>query len=148
MAILNKIIKLTQEQYDTLASGGTVGEYTGIDANYLYLVQSEESTNDNYVDLTSDQNIQGVKTFRDGIKFDLAPNVIIGGDQVANELIYAPDTSTILAERGNDLTLITVEDSDLGLHNLIEPTEDTDAATKKYVDLVNLENQTKVKRFI
>lgn len=39
MANLQKIIKVTQEQYDILASGGTVGEYTGLDENYIYLVQ-------------------------------------------------------------------------------------------------------------
>ena len=38
MAELKQIIKLTQEQYDTLASGGTIGEYTGLSPNYIYLV--------------------------------------------------------------------------------------------------------------
>lgn len=41
MANLQKIIKVTQEQYDILASGGTVGEYTGLDENYIYLVQDD-----------------------------------------------------------------------------------------------------------
>ena len=36
---LQKIIKLTQAQYDTLSSGGTVGDYTGLNDNYLYLIQ-------------------------------------------------------------------------------------------------------------
>jgi len=39
MANLQKVIKLTAEQYNTLASGGTVGDYTGLDSNYMYLVQ-------------------------------------------------------------------------------------------------------------
>ena len=39
MPDLRKIIKLTQEQYDTLAEGGTVGSYTGLDSNFLALVQ-------------------------------------------------------------------------------------------------------------
>jgi len=41
MANLQKIIKVTQAQYNTLASGGTVGDYTGLDENYLYLVKDE-----------------------------------------------------------------------------------------------------------
>lgn len=39
MAQLQKIIKVTQEQYEILQSGGTVGSYTGINANYIYLVE-------------------------------------------------------------------------------------------------------------
>lgn len=38
MAFLQKIIKLTQEQYDILASGGTVGDYTGLDPNFVYYI--------------------------------------------------------------------------------------------------------------
>lgn len=38
MANLQKVIKVTQAQYDTLAAGGTVGSYTGLDDNYIYLV--------------------------------------------------------------------------------------------------------------
>ena len=37
---LEKVIKLTQDQYNTLASGGTVGDYTGLDSNYLYMVEN------------------------------------------------------------------------------------------------------------
>lgn len=36
---LQKIIKLTQDQYNTLSNGGTVGGYTGLNDNYLYLIQ-------------------------------------------------------------------------------------------------------------
>ena len=39
MANLEKVIKVTQAQYDTLASGGTVGSYTGLNDNYVYLVE-------------------------------------------------------------------------------------------------------------
>lgn len=39
MANLSKVVKLTQEQYNTLASGGTVGDYTGLDPTFLYLVE-------------------------------------------------------------------------------------------------------------
>ena len=40
MADLGKVIKLTASQYSTLASGGTVGSYTGLNSSYLYLVEN------------------------------------------------------------------------------------------------------------
>ena len=39
MANLEKVVKLTQEQYNILAAGGTVGSYTGLDPTYLYMVE-------------------------------------------------------------------------------------------------------------
>lgn len=53
MANLQKVIKVTQQQYDILAAGGTVGDYTGLDANYLYLVVDEN----NYVLYDSNGNV-------------------------------------------------------------------------------------------
>ena len=44
MAQLEKFIKVTQEQYNTLQAGGTVGSYTGIDPNFIYLVENHSST--------------------------------------------------------------------------------------------------------
>lgn len=44
MANLQKVVKLTQAQYDILAAGGTVGSYTGLNANYIYLVQEATKT--------------------------------------------------------------------------------------------------------
>ena len=41
MDTLQKIVKVTQQQYDTLKNGGTVGGYTGLNASYLYLVQED-----------------------------------------------------------------------------------------------------------
>jgi hypothetical protein len=41
MSQLEKIIKVTQDQYNTLKQGGTVGAYTGIDPNYIYLVEDD-----------------------------------------------------------------------------------------------------------
>lgn len=38
---LQKIIKLTQAQYNVLANGGTIGDYTGLNDNYLYLIQDD-----------------------------------------------------------------------------------------------------------
>lgn len=42
MATLDKIVKVTQAQYDTLAAGGTVGDYTGLNSDYIYLIQSPQ----------------------------------------------------------------------------------------------------------
>ena len=51
MADLQKIIKVTQAQYNILKAGGTVGEYTGIDPNYLYLVKDTNTwATEDYVD--------------------------------------------------------------------------------------------------
>ena len=41
MAELQKVLKVTQAQYDTLAAGGTVGSYTGLNSNYIYLIQDD-----------------------------------------------------------------------------------------------------------
>ena len=41
MGTLQKIVKVTQQQYDALKSGDTVGDYTGINSNYIYLVQED-----------------------------------------------------------------------------------------------------------
>ena len=40
---LKNIVKVTQEQYDILANGGTVGDYTGIDNSNIYLVEDSSS---------------------------------------------------------------------------------------------------------
>lgn len=45
MSNLQKIVKVTQTQYDTLAAGGTVGSYTGLNDNYLYLVPTNTPPN-------------------------------------------------------------------------------------------------------
>ena len=47
MANLQKIVKVTQAQYNTLASGGTVGSYTGLSDDYIYLIE------DNNIYITS-----------------------------------------------------------------------------------------------
>lgn len=43
MAQLEKFIKVTQEQYNTLQAGGTVGSHTGINPNFIYLVENNGS---------------------------------------------------------------------------------------------------------
>lgn len=91
MSYLQKIIKLTQAQYDSLAAGGTVGSYTGLNDNYLYLIQDSaeyatvdaldaavddltdmiatKANDSDVVKLTGDQTVSGVKTFNDNMKF-------------------------------------------------------------------------------
>ena len=44
MAQLEKLIKVTQEQYNTLQAGGTVGSHTGINPNFIYLVENNGSS--------------------------------------------------------------------------------------------------------
>lgn len=43
MANLEKIIKVTQEQYDILASGGRVGDYVGLQDDYIYMIEDENT---------------------------------------------------------------------------------------------------------
>ena len=51
MANLKKVIKLTQGQYNTLAAGGTVGEYTGLNDEYIYLTPDNKIyATEDYVD--------------------------------------------------------------------------------------------------
>lgn len=44
MAQLEKVIKVTQAQYNILKEGGTVGSYTGIDPNFIYLVEEDDKS--------------------------------------------------------------------------------------------------------
>jgi len=46
LSYLEKIITLTQEQYNTLANGGTVGSQTGINDDYIYLTTNPTTFND------------------------------------------------------------------------------------------------------
>lgn len=68
MANLEKIIKVTQEQYDILASGGKVGDYVGLQDNYIYMIEDTneyitagEATNLGYYDTIS-ENSDGTYT--------------------------------------------------------------------------------------
>lgn len=38
---LEKVIKVTQSQYDILASGGRVGDYVGLQDDYIYMIEDE-----------------------------------------------------------------------------------------------------------
>jgi hypothetical protein len=75
MAQLQKIIKVTQEQYNTLKSGGTVGSYTGIDPNYIYLVEDDGNTSSNEV-VAKTATIEGALTvYSDGYDFPEAEEI-------------------------------------------------------------------------
>jgi len=52
---LQKVIKLTSSQYSILASGGTVGSYTGLNSSYLYLI----SDTTQYVPLAGTTSLYG-----------------------------------------------------------------------------------------
>ena len=56
MENLERIVKLTAGQYRTLANGGTVGDYHGLDDNYIYLVKSD-SNDLPVINLTSDLTV-------------------------------------------------------------------------------------------
>ena len=41
MSKLQKIIKVTKEQHQILSDGGTVGDYTGLNPDYIYLIEED-----------------------------------------------------------------------------------------------------------
>ena len=61
MDALQKIVKVTQQQYDTLKNGGTVGGYTGLNTSYLYLVQ-EDYNDITYANLNSTASLGTIGT--------------------------------------------------------------------------------------
>ena len=89
MANLQKIVKVTQAQYDVLASGGTVGSYTGLDDNYIYLI---EDTNEYITSNGGTINGGNIDFYNScGIaKIDETNNVFAGFciDYFGDELIY------------------------------------------------------------
>lgn len=61
MDTLQKIVKVTQKQYDTLNNGGTVGDYTGINSNYIYFVK-EDYADITYANLKSTASLGDIDT--------------------------------------------------------------------------------------
>ena len=98
MDILQKIVKVTQQQYDTLKNGGTVGGYTGLNSNYIYLVQEDGAVTppDEYLPLSGGTiNAGGTK----------APLILKGGTNNHREglrIIPSNSWSTIVLG-GNDI---------------------------------------------
>ena len=158
MANLKDVIYISNEDYATLVSTGTVtidGTTLTYDENCVYItpetlasttadglmsaadkVKLNSLDDSNLVHKTGTETISGEKTFTGGTIFNsYGTNFYLGADKYGSELIYAPDNSCILVENENDYSLIKVEsDGKLGLYNLRTPTSNTDAATKQYVD--------------
>ena len=66
MADLKKIIKVTAAQYDVLASGGRVGDYVGLNDDYIYLIKDTNT----YITsaggtINGDLNVNGQLTISD-----------------------------------------------------------------------------------
>ena len=61
MNTLQKIVKVTQQQYDILKNDGTVGDYTGLNSNYIYLVQ-EDYNDITYANLNSTASLGTIGT--------------------------------------------------------------------------------------
>lgn len=68
MANLEKIIKVTQEQYDVLASGGKVGDYVGLQDNYIYMVEDKETKTTVISDASTDNQYPSAKAVYDFVK--------------------------------------------------------------------------------
>lgn len=102
MDFLEKIIKVTQAQYDTLASGGTVGEYTGLSPSYLYLI-----LNDNEVtNIINGQGSGSVQMVQDGDSgtFDFTgknPNATALDSSLTGQIAYGATGafSTVLGSK-------------------------------------------------
>lgn len=126
MVNLEKIIKVTQEQYNILASGGKVGDYVGLQDEYIYIVEDENT----YLPttggtITGDLTIGGNTTFKQdstyasdkGISFihnnssQYYTDVAINHNFFADEIIYnATDFYKPLFANDNQLIIFS-EDS-------------------------------------
>ena len=129
MANLQKIIKVTQAQYNTLAEGGTVGSYTGLDPNFLYLIKDTNT----YITsaggtINGDLVVNGETTLSNStenefplkIKYDDSTNYAIAIYPVPNDNDYH--------------YYIDVEDPYYGNIELTLPSEDGVLATRGYVE--------------
>ena len=113
MANLQKVVKLTKSQYNTLANGGTVGEYTGLNSNYIYLVDGDKDYEINSVyayELTDDE-LREVAVFQtdgdSGTGLVLNGHLIVYGDddagnsqKPANVIASGSDIDTTLFNTG------------------------------------------------
>ena len=118
MADLQKVVKLTSSQYATLAGGGTVGSYTGLDSSYLYLVEDSTqyvplggttslygsivpSTTDSYTLGTSAKRFQSVYANNLSVSTVYASWVQAGGNGVwASQVICPSSNMSIICNPG------------------------------------------------
>lgn len=125
MANLQKIIKVTQAQYNTLAEGGTVGDYTGLDPNFLYLIKDTNTY------ITSDGGtINGILKINGKNQIRNTsddPLEIFYDNSNAYAIALYPDINATEYYYGID-----VED-DEGAYNLTLPAETGTLATRNYV---------------
>ncbi len=106
---LEKIIKLTQAQYDILSSGGTVGDYTGLNDNYLYLIQDDtEYITDVKVNNSSIVS-SGVANLVTNSAYDASSNKIATMSDIKNGTLTIQGSgtaaSTFTANQSGDTTL-------------------------------------------
>ena len=93
MDTLQKIVKVTQQQYDILKNDGTVGDYTGLNSNYIYLVQ-EDYADITYANLNSTAPIGTIGSSK------VYP---IGLDDNGKLAVYVPWTNTTYLKATNTL---------------------------------------------
>lgn len=103
MANLEKIIKVTQEQYDILASGGKVGDYVGLQDNYVYMI---EDTNE-YI-TTAGGVLTGNLCFKEisNGTFPVTSSAIVWNGSTDNAAIFyrldAADAGRLVFRTGDD----------------------------------------------
>ena len=97
MGTLQKIVKVTQQQYDALKSGDTVGDYTGINSNYIYLVQ-EDYNDITYANLNNANSLGTIgKTSKlYGVGLDSNGNLAVKVPWTDNNTTYSKATNTYL----------------------------------------------------
>lgn len=97
MGTLQKIVKVTHEQYDILKNGGTVGDYTGINSNYIYLVQ-EDYDDITYANLKSTTSLGTIGTTSKlyGVGLDSNGKLAVNVPWTDNNTTYSKATNTSL----------------------------------------------------
>ena len=97
MDTLQKIVKVTQQQYDILKSDGTVGDYTGLNSNYIYLVQ-EDYDDITYANLNNTNSLGTIgKTSKlYGVGLDSNGNLAVKVPWTDNNTTYSKATNTYL----------------------------------------------------
>ena len=98
---LQKIIKLTQNQYDILSNGGTVGSYTGLNDNYLYLIQDNtEYITDVKINNSSIVN-SGIANFVTNTVYNASTNKIATMSDLPNMSNYYAKNESLISTSTN-----------------------------------------------